>query len=63
MSFMYGIKSKDIEKLIAEITKEMRVRFDEEFKIINEYFSDMFKRLFNGGTARLLLNSFLILFN
>ena len=47
--------SKDIEKLIAEITKEMRVRFDEEFKIINEYFSDMFKRLFNGGTARLEL--------
>ncbi len=46
---------KDIEKLIAEITKEMRIRFDEEFKIINEYFSEMFKRLFGGGTARLEL--------
>ncbi len=46
---------KDIEKLIAEITKEMRVRFEEEFKIINEYFNEMFKKLFNGGTARLEL--------
>lgn len=47
--------SKDIEKLIAEITKEMRARFDDEFKIINEYFTEMFKKLFNGGTARLEL--------
>lgn len=47
--------SKDIEKLIAEITKEMRLRFNEEFKIINEYFTEMFRKLFNGGTARLEL--------
>lgn len=47
--------SRDIEKLIAEITKEMRIRFDEEFKIINEYFTEMFKKLFNGGVAHLEL--------
>lgn len=47
--------SNDIKKLISQITSEMRVRFDEEFKIINEYFTEMFKVLFNGGTARLEL--------
>lgn len=47
--------SNDIKKLIAQITSEMRTRFDEEFKIINEYFTEMFKILFNGGTARLEL--------
>lgn len=47
--------SNDIKKLISQITSEMRVRFDEEFKIINEYFTEMFKILFNGGTARLEL--------
>ncbi len=47
--------SEDIKKLIAQITAEMRARFNEEFKIINEYFTEMFKILFNGGTARLEL--------
>lgn len=47
--------SNDIKKLISQITAEMRVRFDEEFKIINEYFTEMFKILFSGGTARLEL--------
>lgn len=47
--------SEDIKKLIAQITAEMRTRFDEEFKIINEYFTEMFKILFSGGTARLEL--------
>ena len=45
----------DIEKLIADITKEMRQRFEEEFKIINTYFSEMFRQLFNGGSASLEL--------
>ncbi len=45
----------DIEKLIADITKEMRQRFEEEFKIINVYFTEMFKKLFNGGSASLEL--------
>ena len=47
--------SADIQKLIAQITSEMRVRFDEEFKIINSYFTEMFSILFSGGTARLEL--------
>lgn len=46
---------RDIEKLIADITGQMRERFDEEFKIINEYFTEMFKKLFGGGSARLEL--------
>ncbi len=47
--------SADVKKLIEQITAQMRERFDEEFKIINEYFTEMFAKLFNGGSARLEL--------
>jgi len=45
----------DIINIITEITQEMRVIFTEEFKKINEYFGDVFKKVFGGGKASLEL--------
>jgi len=45
----------DLKKVIAELTDEMRVKFDEGFKKVNEYFQQTFKELFGGGTACLKL--------
>jgi chromosome segregation protein len=44
-----------LEKIIDELLKQMEDIFAEKFKIINEAFSNVFKELFNGGTAKLQL--------
>ncbi len=44
-----------LEKLIREITVVMKDIFEEKFKIINEYFGEIFIELFGGGKASVSL--------
>jgi len=44
---------KSLEKIISELDINIKDRFDHEFKIISEKFSEYFKILFNGGNARI----------
>lgn len=46
---------KDLNKVISELSDEMRVKFDDGFKKVNEYFQETFKELFGGGNAKLKL--------
>lgn len=46
---------KEIEKLITELTKQMKEVFVESFDEINKNFTYTFKELFGGGTASLSL--------
>ncbi len=47
----------DIEKMIVRLEKEMKDEFSKNFAIINENFTKIFKILFMGGDARLILDS------
>ncbi len=50
-------KSKrEIEKLITDLTKQMKEVFVESFEQINKNFTYTFKELFGGGTASLSLS-------
>ena len=52
------INSKDdIEKMIAKLEKDMKVEFLKNFKLINDKFTSIFKTLFIGGDAKLVLDS------
>jgi chromosome segregation protein len=44
---------KSLEKIISELDVNIKDRFDHEFNIISEKFSEYFKILFNGGTAKI----------
>jgi chromosome segregation protein len=44
---------KSLEKIISELDLNIKDRFDREFKVISEKFSEYFKILFNGGTAKI----------
>ena len=46
---------RDLMKIIADLSKEMKTTFTEKFDLINENFKVIFKELFNGGTAELML--------
>lgn len=46
----------NLEKVIADITDEMKTQFNEQFAIINENFKRVFTDLFNGGTAEIVLD-------
>ncbi len=46
---------RDLEKIIAEITGEMKEIFRREFELINESFRNTFLELFGGGRAALVL--------
>lgn len=48
---------EDINKIILKLENTMKKTFLNEFKTINENFSNIFKILFNGGEARLELDS------
>uniref|UniRef100_UPI002889A778 hypothetical protein n=1 Tax=uncultured Parvimonas sp. TaxID=747372 RepID=UPI002889A778 len=48
---------EDINKIILKLENTMKKTFVDEFKNINEKFSNIFKILFNGGEARLELDS------
>lgn len=45
----------DLKKIIKDLSEEMKVRFETEFKKINANFGVVFKELFGGGTAKLQL--------
>ena len=47
---------KELERIIAGITSEMKSIFAREFKTINEAFSETFTELFGGGKAALELD-------
>lgn len=42
-----------LEAVIAELDKNIKSRFEAEFKVISEKFNEYFKILFNGGSARI----------
>ncbi len=44
---------EDIESVVKDMEKKMRVQFKKSFQEINERFSETFSVLFNGGKARL----------
>jgi len=44
---------QSLEKVIAELDINIKVRFEKEFKVISEKFSEYFKVLFNGGSAKI----------
>lgn len=46
---------RELERIIAEITGEMRAIFAREFKVINQSFGETFIELFGGGRAALEL--------
>jgi len=43
-----------LESIIKELDKEIRVRFEKEFKEICKKFEEYFKILFNGGAAKII---------
>lgn len=47
---------RDLEELIEMLQKEMTVQFKEQFELINLNFERIFKSLFGGGKAQLVLN-------
>ena len=47
----------DIEKMIVRLEKEMKDEFSKNFAVINKNFTKIFKILFMGGDARLILDS------
>ena len=47
---------QDIDKLVKELDAVMREEFLKTFKAVSVEFTSMFGRLFNGGSARLLLS-------
>lgn len=52
------VNSKDdIEKMIDKLEKDMKVEFLKNFKLINDKFTRIFKTLFIGGDAKLVLDS------
>jgi len=44
---------KSLEEIIYELDKNIKDRFNSEFKIIAEKFNEYFKILFNGGRAKI----------
>ena len=51
-----GVKAEsDLIQIIKELASEMTTRFDTAFKCVQENFSKVFKELFGGGNAELVL--------
>jgi chromosome segregation protein len=46
---------EDLQSLIKRLQGQMEKQFLREFALLNEYFGETFKRLFNGGQASLSL--------
>lgn len=45
----------NLMEIIADLDEEMKKRFEETFKMVNEEFGKVFKKLFKGGKASLIL--------
>jgi chromosome segregation protein len=50
------VAEEDLHKLIASLLDEMRKTFKLSFEQINRYFNQTFQELFDGGSARLVLD-------
>lgn len=50
------VAEEDLHKLIASLLDEMRKTFKTSFEQINRYFNQTFQELFDGGSARLVLD-------
>lgn len=48
-----NVAKEDIQKVVKDMEKKMRVQFRKSFDMINEKFSETFAILFSGGKARL----------
>ncbi len=48
---------KKLKKVIQDMTDTMQKQFKEQFKMINQNFNSVFKELFNGGKAELVLEN------
>ncbi len=46
---------RDLVNIISDLSKKMKSTFSEKFNQINDNFKVIFKELFNGGTAELVL--------
>ena len=46
---------QETNQIITKLSKQMKIKFDEEFKKINENFGQVFSELFGGGRAELVL--------
>lgn len=44
---------ESLEEIIMELDKTIKTKFDHEFKIISDKFTEYFKILFNGGEAKI----------
>ncbi len=51
------MSKKELEKLISELTEDMKRRFSESFDEINSNFKQIFVELFGGGKAELVLTN------
>lgn len=50
------LNAKDnLNVVIKNITKTMEDKFRQEFQLINQYFNEVFRKLFGGGRAELVL--------
>ena len=49
------VSKRDLEKLITELLSQMKTIFTESFNSLNEQFDAIFKELFGGGRAELIL--------
>lgn len=47
---------QDLLGILEELDKQMRVQFEDNFKLIAEEFDKVFKELFGGGTGTLRIN-------
>jgi chromosome segregation protein len=47
---------EDLDQLIVDLTLQMQKQFLEQFDIINAHFDRIFKNLFHGGRAELILS-------
>lgn len=47
----------DLLKIIKDLNREMAIQFDQEFQKIRQNFVQVFKELFNGGTADLVMQT------
>ncbi len=50
------VSQKSLTVIIDELTAEMKTLFSQQFKVINEVFSETFTELFGGGHAHLELS-------
>ncbi len=55
-----GESKKQLESLIDELNRESSVRFEQTFASVREHFQQMFRKLFGGGKADIILETELL---